>query len=273
MLPGCDTSPLSTDDWPAAQRTDVFSPEAITELMKSVAQHQQDTLEHEDTRRDWIQAAFYTGVMAAYHATQDTSYLQQATRWAQANAWQLGHRLRHADDHASGQVYLELYQLHPAPERLAHTQHTFDRIMDDPRSGREDWHWCDALYMSPPTLARLSTVTGEESYRSFLHQMFWDTADYLYDEEEHLFYRDDRFLESGTFWSRGNGWVLAGIVRVLQYLPPNDPMREQYLQRYRDMAETLRRAQGRTAFGALIFIVPIVFPIRRRAVRAFSAMP
>ena len=43
-------------------------------------------------------------------------------------------------------------------------------------------------------------------------------------------YRDDTLRKS--FWARGNGWVIAGAVRVLQYLPSDDPAR-----RFRQVAD------------------------------------
>jgi len=48
------------------------------------------------------------------------------------------------------------------------------------------------------------------------------TYNYLYDKDEKLFYRDDRFFTQLSpagkkiFWARGNGWVIAGLTKVLQ---------------------------------------------------------
>src|SRR5206468_7010274 len=56
----------------------------------------------------WARAAFYTGIMSAYRTTGDKKYLQQALQWATSRQWKLGERLRHADDQAPGQTYLEL---------------------------------------------------------------------------------------------------------------------------------------------------------------------
>ncbi len=46
------------------------------------------------------------------------------------------------------------------------------------------------------------------------------------------------------FWSRGNGWVLGGIVRILEYLPENDPRRPQYVELFKTMAAVIARCQG-----------------------------
>jgi unsaturated rhamnogalacturonyl hydrolase len=99
--------------------------------------------------------------------------------------------------------------------------------------------------MAPPALARLSAATGDRRYLDFMNTLWWDTVDFLYDPQTHLFYRDADYL-SGTgreaFWSRGNGWVLAGIVRVLDFMPEDTPDRARYLDLLQTMAPPSRPA-------------------------------
>jgi rhamnogalacturonyl hydrolase YesR len=158
--------------------------------------------------------------------------------------------LRHADDHAKGQTYLELYELKNDPKRIAHIRQTFDSLIADPKLGREDWWWCDALFMAPPVLAKLSAATGDTKYNTFLHSMFWDSYDFLYDRSENLFYRDAGYFDKRTptgkkvFWARGNGWVMGGTVRVLQSLPKTDPKYTRYVELLKSMAASIRRIQG-----------------------------
>ena len=62
----------------------------------------------------------------------------------------------------------------------------------------------------------------------------------MYDEESALFYRDGKYIypkhktNQGLkdFWSRGNGWVFAGLAKVLQDLPENDAHRAEYITIY-----------------------------------------
>jgi unsaturated rhamnogalacturonyl hydrolase len=86
------------------------------------------------------------------------------------------------------------------------------------------WTWCDALYMAPPTLARLHTATGDRKYLDFLDREFQFTYDHLYDPEEKLFSATRLFEKKTpngkkTFWSRGNGWVYGGLALMLEHLP------------------------------------------------------
>ena len=99
--------------------------------------------------------------------------------------------------------------------------------------------------MGPPTWLRLYAATGRPRYLDFAVTNWWRTTDYLYDKDEHLFFRDSTFFKKReangkkVFWSRGNGWVMAGLVRVLQYLPMNHPDRPRFEQLFKDMAEKI----------------------------------
>jgi len=237
---------------PREQRGDVFADENIKTWMKRVADWQ---LEHpvsfnSKNENDWARAAFYAGVMATYKTTGDEKYLNAAITWSESFNYQLAERLRHADDHAKGQTYLEIYEVKKDPAMIADIRATFDSLIADPKPGREDWWWCDALFMAPPVLARLAAATDEPKYLQFLNVMFWDTYDFLYDKEEDLFYRDESYFDkrtpSGkkTFWARGNGWVMGGTARVLQYLPEDDEYRSRYVDLLKAMAASIKEIQG-----------------------------
>lgn len=233
-------------------------PEATVPAMRRVFDWQvahpwsnQQPIEHRWGYRGWVQGAFLTGVMEASRATNDPAYLAYARARSEANGWQLGPRLEHADDHIVGQTYLELHELAPKTSRIESTRATFDELLRKPKSGRELWSWCDALYMSPPTLAKLARVTQEPRYLAALDRLYWDSVEAFYDPAEKLFYRDQRFVSPKEgpkiFWSRGNGWVIAGLARMLDELPKDHPTRDRYRALYRDMAArlvTLQPADG-----------------------------
>src|ERR1044072_1252694 len=198
----------------------------------------------------WARSVFYVGVMSAGKATGDPRYAEQATRWADSRGWKLGDRPRHADDHTPGQTYLELYMLKKEPARIAHTKSVLDAMVATPRPGREDWWWCDALFMAPPVLTRLYAVTGDKKYLDYLATMRWDANDFLFDPSEGLYFRDKNFINKlnangkKVFWARGNGWVMGGTVRVLQHLPKNPPTRARYVKLLQTMAASVARVQG-----------------------------
>ncbi len=230
----------------------VYTKEYITTIMKKVCDWQIDhpVTKNNNNASGWARSAFYTGVMATYQTTKDEKYLQQAMKWSEDNDWKTGKRRRHADDQCCGQTYLEIYFLKKEPAMIASVKTAFDEMIRDPKPGREEWYWCDALFMAPPVLARLSAATGQKKYVDFMNTMFWDTTDFLLDDEEGLFYRDKRFIDKRNqngkkiFWSRGNGWVMAGIVRILQYLPEDNPYYNRHIQNLKKMSAAVARAQG-----------------------------
>jgi unsaturated rhamnogalacturonyl hydrolase len=197
--------------------------------------------------RGWVQGAFLTGVMEASRATGDAAYVDYARRTADANGWQLGPRAEHADDHIVGQTYLELHALDPQAGRLEATKAGMDALIAKPLHGRELWWWCDALYMAPPTLAKLSRVTGDTRYVDAMDRWYWESYAEFYDPVERLFYRDKRYLfpKEGpkVFWSRGNGWVIAGLARLLDALPAEHPRRTKYIALFQAMASRLVEVQ------------------------------
>jgi rhamnogalacturonyl hydrolase YesR len=236
----------------AQRREDIYHRQNIAEIMNRVYDWQLANPVEINQRNNnlWARAAFYTGIMAAYSTTHREKYLEQALKWAEGREWKLGERPRHADDQAPGQTYLELYLLKRDPVMIAHTKSTLDAMLSDPKPGREDWWWCDALFMAPPVLARLSAATGDQKYLDYLNTMWWDTTDFLFDQEAKLYYRDKNYIGKlnpngkKIFWARGNGWVMAGTVRVLQYLPRNNQDRNRYVTLLRTMAASVSRLQG-----------------------------
>ncbi|HWT03912.1 MAG TPA: glycoside hydrolase family 88 protein [Pyrinomonadaceae bacterium] len=262
LLPSCRSAVLLTAGLllcaaaspPASAQgvSGIYSEKAVRAVMKKVYAWQVANPVEINTRNEnlWARAAFYAGVMAAHGSTGDREYLEQATRWAEERGWKLGDRPRHADDQALGQTYLELYLLKKEPRMIAHTMATLDAMVGSPRPGRDDWWWCDALFMAPPVLARLHRVTGDEKYLDFMDRMWWDTTDFLFDPESKLYYRDANYkgkLNANgkkIFWARGNGWVMGGAVRVLEFLPKNHPRRARYTRLLQTMADSVRRVQG-----------------------------
>lgn len=217
---------------------------------------------------DWTNAALYTGISAMYQASGSKKYVKALEGFAASVDWSCGPRFRHADDVCIGQTYLELNEIDPAPYKIAKIKGRMDSLMADPEPGRVDYWWCDALYMSPPTLARLASATGDIAYLDYMNEMWWDANEFLYDEQAHLYYRDDRFRikEDGSgrrepngnkvFWSRGNGWVIAGIVRVLQYMPEDYPDRDKYIQLYLEMARKVTSLQGEDGLWKASLLYP-----------------
>ena len=234
---------------------DVFSRQKIISIMNGVNRYQ---VEHpwKETDRNWIRATYYTGVMAFYNATKDAKLLDQAVSWAQKHEWQPGNEQSGSNILTCGQTYLQIYFLKKNPAMIVPLIEWVNSGKSNAPSGRPVWYleagrrYADSLYVGPPTLAMLSRATGDKKYLEYMHAMYWDVADLLFDGRHGLFYRDKRFIDAKSaggrkvFWSRGNGWVIAGIPRILEYLPEDDPFYAKYVNLLRTMAASIAGVQG-----------------------------
>ncbi len=165
--------------------------------------------------------------------------------------WQLGPRIEHADDAALGQTYLDLYFLYHDPAMITPTRERMDAVMRLPDDAEKPlWWWCDALFMAPPVLVKLAKATGDRKYLDFMDREWWITSNLLYSQKDRLYYRDKSFFGaheangSRVFWSRGNGWVFAGLARVLAEMPTDYPSRPRYVAQFREMAAEVALLQG-----------------------------
>jgi rhamnogalacturonyl hydrolase YesR len=238
---------------------------------------------------DWTQAAGDAGFMALAGISANPAYRDAMVAVGERNQWQPGPRLYHADDHCVGQTYAELYLLYREPRMIAPLRARFDAILDKPSSleslefgqpanrATEKWSWCDALFMGPPAWARLSAATGDARYVDFAVKNWWITTDFLYDKDEHLFYRDSTYFQKREangrkiFWSRGNGWVMAGLVRLLQYLPANHPDRPRFERLFADMSAKILSCQQPDGLWRASLLDPGDYPMRETSGSGFYA--
>jgi rhamnogalacturonyl hydrolase YesR len=236
--------PLAKDLSPKFKRSD------IEKALRKVADWQLDRA-RPDFNKDWTYAALYAGFMALPTAVAGSRYQDAMLEMSKSFDWQLGPRIALADDQAIGQTYMQLYLEHHDPAMMAPTRQRFETVMQMPDNPAKPlWWWCDALFMAPPVLAELSKATGDRRYLTFLDREWSVTSAKLYDPAQHLFYRDASFLNQheqngrSIFWSRGNGWVMAGLVRVLEYMPQDDPLRSKYVHQLQEMAAAVAPLQG-----------------------------
>ncbi len=231
-----------------------LKPKAIDAAMKKVADWQLAAAEP-SFNKQWTFAALYDGLLAASRTTGDTKYRDAVLRFAERSGWTLlDARFPHADDQALGQAYLDLYledQQDRQPVRMADTKSIMDRLVvrqDDPN--KLLWWWCDALFMSPPVLLRMYEITHDRKYLDYMDHEWWLTSGSLYDQQEHLYFRDSRYFTQKQangkpiFWSRGNGWVMGALVNVLRLMPADYPTRPKYVAQFKEMAKKLASIQS-----------------------------
>jgi rhamnogalacturonyl hydrolase YesR len=281
LLSACAISPSGTDDLFSQRNASAFDPATIDAVGDRVVDWQIANLDdlsyirnyeagQTTNRRGWVHGALFVGMMNWASLPGNDRYFDSLREISEENGWRLGDRLFHGDDHIVGQLYLTLYDRENEPRIISHTTRQLNQVMvanpdvslefvGDYVSGvgmvcQLRWCWCDALFMSPQTWIKLSLVTGEDQYMAYADREFWATTEYLLDPEFNLYYRDSRYFtmreEAGNkiFWSRGNGWVYAGLVNILRILPQDHPSYPRYVQLFKDMSVTIASLQHANGF-------------------------
>ena len=208
----------------------------------------------------WTMATYFEGLMALYTIDPQEKYYNYAVSWAEAHNWQLrkGNKTRFADNHCCGQTYIDLYIIEPKPERIANIKDSIDRMVASAKV--DDWWWIDALQMAMPVFAKLGAVYQDDKYYEKMYELYnyaktSHGTNGLYNPQDHLWWRDKDFDAPYTtpngkncYWSRGNGWVLAAMVRVLDVMPTDAPHRNEYLNMFKDMSAALIKLQRPDGF-------------------------
>lgn len=216
-------------------------------------------------RAFWDNAAYHTGNMEAYFVTKNESYRQYSEKWAEQNQWKGAksddkskwkYSYGETDDYVlfgdwqiCFQTYIDLYKLAPDERKIARAKEVMTYQMSTDRN--DYWWWVDGLYMVMPVMTKLYRLTGDQQYLDKLYEYFSYSKELMWDEEAHLFYRDAKYIYpkhkstngKKDFWARGDGWLFAGLAKVLQDLPKEYAQRDEFLEIYRQLAVSIAKAQ------------------------------
>jgi rhamnogalacturonyl hydrolase YesR len=240
----------------------------VIEIINKVNNHWQATHPASGSNAFWHPAAYHTGNMEAYSVTGNEEYRKYSEAWAQHNRWKGAKSDNKADWRYSYgetdnfvlfgdwqicfQTYIDLYMLDRKPENEYMTARALEVMEYQMSTTNSDyWWWADGLYMVMPVMTKLYALTGNELYLQKLYEYFSYARQLMYDSEAGLFYRDAKYIfpkhKTGNglkdFWSRGNGWVFAGLAKVLRDLPATDAHRTEYVEIFKTMAAALKDAQ------------------------------
>lgn len=257
--------------------------DSVLRLMHKVATWQLDSIERKGMRhglREWTSATLFTGLMELSDISKGDRYERYMRKSVgekyQWKMYQDKYRY-YADNYCVGQLYCWISEKDNDPTIVEDLITMADTLVlrphDEDLAWRNDialreWAWCDALFMGPPALAMLADMTGNYSYLDLTDRLWWKTTAYLYDEEEKLYFRDQTYFdkreENGAkvFWSRGNGWVLAGLVRVLDHMPQDYSSREKWEKLYKDMIERIVTLQQTDGFWRTSLLHPERYPAK-----------
>jgi unsaturated rhamnogalacturonyl hydrolase len=245
--------------------SDKLTPADIKNVLKAVADWQVGTPLLHPTA-DWTNAALYAGMSDWASISGVDTYYEWLKDIGNKNNWTYyihDNPLRryHADDYCVGQMYIELYRKFKDKNMIRPLRNYLDMILNDPAKGdlqfvnsdsywsTQRWSWCDALFMGPTVWAKMANVTGKKKYLKFMFNEYKATTDYLFDNEENLYFRDSNYFErkeangEKIFWGRGNGWVFAGLPIIIRELPAKYQNRNYFVSIFKKMAAKLMTLQ------------------------------
>jgi len=219
-----------------------------------------------EVRAFWDHAAYHTGNMEVYNLLQDEQMLAYSLRWAEHNRWQGATErdrtkwkykrygegqdfVLFGDWQICFQTYIDLYRLHPDEQRVARAREVMGYIADSPAD--DYWWWADALYMVMPVMTKMYRLTGERKYLYKFYDNLLYSDSIMLDQETGLYFRDGKYVypkhQSANgkkdFWARGDGWVLAGLAKVLHDMPVTYEHRQFFLDKYQRMARSVAALQ------------------------------
>ena len=208
----------------------------------------------------WTRGVYYEGLMALHSIFPREDYYNYAYQWADYHKWGMrnGNITRNADDQCCGQVYIDLYNICPNPEMIKNIKINIDMVVNTPQVN--DWWWVDAIQMAMPVYAKLGKLTGEQKYTDKMWEMYSYTRNEyakngLFNPKDGLWWRDHDFVPpykepngEDCYWSRGNGWAYAALVRVLEELPANELHRADYINDFLTMSKAIKKCQRKDGF-------------------------
>ena len=261
-----------------SKKKQVSKPVPAIEIVQKVNDAYQATHSPE-VRAFWDDAAYFTGNMEAYRLTGNARYLEYSDKWARHNKWsgatekdqskwlykQYGESMQHVqfgDWQICFQTYLDMYRMNPDAYKIARAIEVMDYQVKN--SATDYWWWADALYMVMPVYTKLYKVTGNTQYLDQLYANYKYADDLMWDKESHLYFRDGKYiypahktdLGKKDFWARGDGWVLAGLAKVLADMPADYKHRPFFVERFQQLAEAVAACQQKEGYWTRSILDP-----------------
>lgn len=206
----------------------------------------------------WTRAVYYEGLMALNRIHPQQKYLDYANLWGSSHSWDVrgGYTTIDADNQACGQTYIDLFNLNKDSSKIKEIKKSIDYTISTKKYSY--WTWIDAIQMAMPVFAKLGRLYNDDTtYYNYMDGMYSYARNEigLYNEKDGLWWRDKDFLPpykepngADCYWARGNGWVVAALVRVLQIIPRNSPYRKKYKSDLLDMLNALAPLQRNDGF-------------------------
>lgn len=242
-----------------------FTKQQVVEMITRVNNYWQ-TNNKPEVRSFWDNAAYHTGNMEVYKLLKDNKMLNYTIRWANHNQWSGATEQDPAKwkykNYGEGQdyvlfgdwqicfqTYIDLYNLKPTDFTVKRAKEVMH--YEAYSNANDYWWWADALYMVMPVMTKMYKLTGDTKYLDKLYENVKYSDSIMLDEETGLYFRDGRYVypkhktnnEKKDFWARGDGWVLAGLAKVLQDMPKDYEHYQFFVDKFKTLAAAVAKTQ------------------------------
>lgn len=247
-----------------------WTPDQVKDVIRRVNTYWQ-TNNKPEVRSFWDNAAYHTGNMEVYKLLQDQQMLDYSIRWAEHNQWQGARETDPAkwkyktygegqdfvlfgDWQICFQTYIDLYNLAPDERKVARAKEVMGYEADS--KVNDYWWWADALYMVMPVMTKMYRLTGDQKYLDKLYDNLLYADSIMLDPETGIYFRDGKYVwpkhksanGKKDFWARGDGWVLAGLAKVLQDMPETYVRQPWFVEKYTRLARAVAKLQQKEGY-------------------------
>ncbi|MBQ3858283.1 glycoside hydrolase family 88/105 protein [Segatella bryantii] len=220
----------------------------------------------------WTRAVYYEGLMDLYSIDSNQKYIDYTDTWANFHKWgpRNGVKTTDADDQCCGQTYIDRY-VQTGKKNKFMIENMIKNMDLQIASGRLNyWTWIDAIQMAMPLYAKMYKVTGDRKYMDYAMKAYrWsrnECGDGLFNTKTGLWYRDADYVPpykeadgNDCYWSRGDGWVYAALVRVMKELDPKDPYYKELKKDFIAMSTGILKCQREDGFWNVSLVSPTTF--------------
>mgnify|MGYP005749991647 FL=1 len=261
-----------------AMQAKTWTKEQVAETITKVNNYWQ-TNNKAEVRSFWDNAAYHTGNMEAYKLLKNEKQLDYTKRWADHNDWSGATEANPAkwkyktygegkdyvlfgDWQVCFQTYIDLYNLAlaqggTADENYFMVKRAKEVMHYEAYSKANDyWWWSDALYMVMPVMTKMYKLTGDKQYLDKLYENLCHSDEIMLDNETGFYFRDARYVYpkhksvngKKDFWARGDGWVLAGLAKVLQDMPKDYEHYQFFVDKFKKLAAIVAKTQQKEGY-------------------------
>ena len=218
----------------------------------------------------WTRAVYYEGLMALYGIDPKNEYIDYTDRWAAFHKWtpRDGTSTRDADNQCCSQTYLDRFVMTGDSAMMRPTMENIRGQMAETKLGY--WTWIDAIQMAMPVYAQMYKITGDKAYIDHAMDMYrWSRNECgggLFNEADGLWWRDADYVPpykekdgKQCYWSRGNGWVLAALVRTMDQMKPRGKAYKELKKDFTAMCDALDKCQREDGFWNVSLVSPATY--------------